>query len=77
MGLVTLAFLLTMRALGIWFSDVIVWPVVLLAAGAGLLWRQSLRPTAVAGARAAAGTRGGAPRAHARSSRATAWARRS
>jgi phage shock protein PspC (stress-responsive transcriptional regulator) len=37
MGLVTLAFLLTMRALGIWFSDVIVWPVVLLAAGAGML----------------------------------------
>jgi len=49
MGLVTLAFLLTMRALGIWFSDVIVWPVVLLAAGAGLLWRQSLRPTPVEG----------------------------
>ena len=47
MGLVTLAFLLTMRALGIWFSDVIVWPVVLLAAGAGLLWRHSLRPTPV------------------------------
>jgi len=47
MGLVTLAFLLTMRALGIWFSDVIVWPVVLLAAGAGLLWRQSLRPAQV------------------------------
>jgi signal transduction histidine kinase len=44
MGLVTLAFLLTMRALGIWFSDVIVWPVVLLSAGAALLWRQSLRP---------------------------------
>ena len=64
MGLVTLAFLLTMRALGIWFSDVIVWPVVLLVAGAGLLWRHSLRPAAVAGARTAAGTRGGAPRAH-------------
>ena len=47
MGLVTLAFLLTMRALGIWFSDVIVWPVVLLAAGAGMLWRQSLRPAQV------------------------------
>jgi signal transduction histidine kinase len=45
MGLVTLAFLLTMRALGIWFADVIVWPVALLAAGAGMLWRQSLRPT--------------------------------
>ena len=48
MGLVTLAFLLTMRALGVWFSDAIVWPVVLLAAGAALLWRSSLRPTAVA-----------------------------
>jgi phage shock protein PspC (stress-responsive transcriptional regulator) len=48
MGLVTLAFLLTMRALGIWFSDVIVWPVVLLAAGAAMLWRSSLRPTRVA-----------------------------
>jgi signal transduction histidine kinase/phage shock protein PspC (stress-responsive transcriptional regulator) len=47
MGLVTLAFLLTMRALGIWFSDVIVWPVVLLAAGAAMLWRSSLRPSAV------------------------------
>src|SRR5512133_3923869 len=47
MGLVTLAFLLTMRAVGIWFADAIVWPVVLLAAGAGMLWRQSLRPTPV------------------------------
>ena len=47
MGLVTLAFLLTMRGLGIWFSDAIVWPVVLLAAGAGLLWRHSLRPAQV------------------------------
>ena len=47
MGLVTLAFLLTMRALGIWFSDAIVWPVVLVAAGAGMLWRQSMRPTPV------------------------------
>jgi signal transduction histidine kinase len=47
-GLVTLAFLLTMRALGIWFSDAVVWPVVLVAAGAALLWRSSLRPTAVA-----------------------------
>jgi signal transduction histidine kinase len=48
MGLVTLAFLLTMRALGIWFSDAIVWPVVLLAAGAAMLWRSSLRPTVAA-----------------------------
>jgi signal transduction histidine kinase len=44
-GLLTLSVLLTMRALGLWFSDVLVWLVVLLAAGAGLLWRQSLRPT--------------------------------
>jgi signal transduction histidine kinase len=45
MGLVTLAFLLTMRALGIWFSDVD--RVAGRAAGRGrrLLWRQSLRPT--------------------------------
>jgi signal transduction histidine kinase/phage shock protein PspC (stress-responsive transcriptional regulator) len=47
MGLVILSLLLTARALGWWFSDVVVWPVVLVAAGAGLLWRQSLRPTAV------------------------------
>src|SRR4029450_8937630 len=45
-GLLTLSVLLTMRALGLWFSDVLVWPVLLLAAGAGLLWRQSMRPTA-------------------------------
>jgi signal transduction histidine kinase len=48
-GLLTLSVLLTMRAVGLWFSDV-VWPVVLLAAGAGLLWRQSMRPTPAAAA---------------------------
>ena len=47
MGLVILSLLLTARALGWWFSDAVVWPVVLVAAGAGLLWRQSLGPTAV------------------------------
>jgi phage shock protein PspC (stress-responsive transcriptional regulator) len=46
-GLLTLSFLLTMRALGLWFSDVVVWPVVLVAAGGAMLWRQSLRPTSV------------------------------
>jgi signal transduction histidine kinase/phage shock protein PspC (stress-responsive transcriptional regulator) len=46
-GLLTLSVLLTMRAVGLWFSDVVVWPVVLLAAGAAMLWRQSLRPTSV------------------------------
>ena len=37
-----LAALLAMRALGIWFSDVVVWPLVLIAAGGAVLWRQSL-----------------------------------
>jgi signal transduction histidine kinase len=44
-ALLTLSVLLTMRALGLWFSDAVAWPVVLVAAGAALLWRQSLRPT--------------------------------
>ncbi len=48
MGLVTLALLLTMRALGLWFADVIVWPVVLVAAGAALLWHQSMSSTPAA-----------------------------
>jgi phage shock protein PspC (stress-responsive transcriptional regulator)/two-component sensor histidine kinase len=46
-GLLTLSVLLTMRAVGLWFSDVIVWPAVLVAAGGAMLWRQSLRPTSV------------------------------
>jgi signal transduction histidine kinase len=41
-GLLLLALLLTLRATGIWFSDAIVWPLVLVGAGAALLWRQSL-----------------------------------
>jgi signal transduction histidine kinase len=44
-GLLTLSVLLTMRALGLWFSDAFVWTVVLVATGGGLLWRQSMRPT--------------------------------
>ncbi len=40
-GLLLLSVLLTLRALGIWFSDAIVWPAVLLASGGALLWRQS------------------------------------
>ena len=35
------AVLLTFRALGIWFSDAIVWPLVLIAGGGALIWRQS------------------------------------
>ena len=41
-GLLLLSVLLTLRELGIWFSDAIVWPSVLIAAGGALIWRQSL-----------------------------------
>jgi signal transduction histidine kinase/phage shock protein PspC (stress-responsive transcriptional regulator) len=42
-GLLLLSLLLTLRALGIWFgsSDAVVWPLVLVATGGALLWRQS------------------------------------
>lgn len=40
-GLLTLAGLLVFRSLGIWWSDALVWPLVLAAAGAALLWSQS------------------------------------
>ena len=45
MGFIVLSLLLTARALGLWFSDAIVGTTALVAAGGGLLWRQSLRPT--------------------------------
>ena len=38
-GLLVLAALLTFRATGLWFSDAVVWPVALVAAGGALLWR--------------------------------------
>jgi signal transduction histidine kinase len=41
-GFLLLSALLTFRALGIWFSDAIVWPLVLIATGGMLIWRQSL-----------------------------------
>jgi signal transduction histidine kinase len=40
-GLLLLSVLLTFRALGIWFSDAVVWPLVLVAGGAALIWRGS------------------------------------
>ncbi|HEX2103421.1 MAG TPA: PspC domain-containing protein [Solirubrobacteraceae bacterium] len=39
-ALLALSVLLTFRAFGLLFSDVIVWPLVLVAAGGALLWRQ-------------------------------------
>jgi signal transduction histidine kinase len=41
-ALLALSVLLTFRALGLLFSDAIVWPLTLVAAGAALLWRQTL-----------------------------------
>jgi signal transduction histidine kinase len=41
-GLLMLSVLLTFRELGLWFSDAVVWPVVLVASGGALIWRQSL-----------------------------------
>ena len=41
-GLLMLAVLLAFRALGLWFSDALVWPVVLVSAGGALLWRESM-----------------------------------
>ena len=43
-GLLLLSVLLAFRALGIWFSDAIVWPLVLIASGAALIWRGSVGP---------------------------------
>ena len=40
-GLLLLSVLLTFRALGLWFSDAVVWPLVLIASGAALIWRGS------------------------------------
>ena len=46
-GLLVLSALLVCRQLGIWFSDALVWPVVLAAAGGALIWRQSTSSTPV------------------------------
>ena len=45
-ALLLLSVLLAFRALDIWFSDAIVWPLVLIAGGAALIWRGSLTPRA-------------------------------
>jgi signal transduction histidine kinase len=41
-----LAALLLLREWGLWFSDAIVWPLILAAAGGALIWRQSNAPPA-------------------------------
>jgi signal transduction histidine kinase len=41
-GFLLLAILLTFRQIGLPFSDVLTWPLVLVAAGGALIWRQSV-----------------------------------
>jgi signal transduction histidine kinase len=47
-ALLMLSALLAFRELGIWWSDALVWPLVLAAAGAALLWRTMRSPTPIA-----------------------------
>ena len=39
-ALLTLSLLLILRELGIWWSDAVMWPLILATTGAALLWRQ-------------------------------------
>jgi signal transduction histidine kinase/phage shock protein PspC (stress-responsive transcriptional regulator) len=50
-ALLLLSVLLTSRALGLWLSDAVVWPLVLVAGGGALLWRQSVTTPAAAAPR--------------------------
>lgn len=60
-GFLVVAILLTFRELGLPFSDVLTWPLVLVAAGGALIWRQSVGRPGAGGAAAtpAAGGVGG------------------
>ena len=61
-GLLLLSVLLAFREVGLWFSDVLVWPLVLVAAGGALIWRQSLGgPAPTAAERSSLGTAALAP----------------
>lgn len=44
-GFLLLSVLLTLRELGLPFSDLLIWPLVLAAAGGALLWRHSIAAT--------------------------------
>ena len=46
-ALLVLSLLLAFRELGLWLSDAVVWPLVLIAAGAALIWRTSSSTTKV------------------------------
>jgi signal transduction histidine kinase len=61
-GFLLLSILLTFREIGLPFSDVLTWPLVLVAAGGALIWRQSVGgPPATDAASAAPATAAQAP----------------
>jgi len=43
-GLIVLGLLFVLRAAGVWWSDALVWPLVLASTGGALLWRQFTGP---------------------------------
>jgi signal transduction histidine kinase len=59
-GFLLLAVLLALRGLGLPFSDVLIWPLVLVAAGGALIWRQSIGAPVAVGVRPPAHA-GGSP----------------
>jgi signal transduction histidine kinase/phage shock protein PspC (stress-responsive transcriptional regulator) len=50
-GFLLLAVLLALRGLGLPFSDVLIWPLVLVAGGGALIWRQTIGAPVAVGAR--------------------------
>ena len=48
-GLLMLSALLVFREVGIWWSDALIWPLVLVSAGLALLWGQSREAPAITG----------------------------
>ena len=61
-ALLTLSLLLILRELGIWWSDAVMWPLILATSGATLLWRQqnkNVPPASSAAPPGAAGSAGG------------------
>jgi signal transduction histidine kinase len=63
-GFLTLALLLVLREAGLWWSDALIWPLILAASGAALLWRQAttdVPPASSASPPGAAGPAQGRP----------------
>lgn len=62
-GFATLGLLFIFRDTGVWWSDALVWPLVIAAAGAALIWRQFSESTRERAEREAAETTGNAEEA--------------